>query len=121
MQSAGLVGVSLKALQGQGAQETCPSLTAGRGRARFERESDSEAALFSPSPAGKSLREPPKGRPGLGSRTKEAPCPWARSEGKSSLTSLEVTFSRSWLIMMLRSLALMRRSVLAPSVGLEGK
>lgn len=34
-------------------------------------------------------------------------------------TSLEVTFSRSLLIMMLRSLALMSRSVRSLSVGLE--
>lgn len=46
---------------------------------------------------------------------------WAGGGGGASLTSLEVTFSRSWLIMMLRSLALMRRSVLSPSVGLGRK
>lgn len=64
---------------------------------------------------------------GPGDRTWPAAVP-TLSPGKSpgllweeALTSLEVTFSRSWLIMMLRNLALMSRSVLSPSVGLGRK
>ena len=36
-----------------------------------------------------------------------------------SHTSFDVMFSRSWNVMMLRSLALMRHSVLSRSVGLH--
>lgn len=51
----------------------------------------------------------------------QSPAGRVREQKNFIFTSFEVTFSRSLLIMMLRSLALMSRSVRSLSVGLERK
>lgn len=74
-------GVLTKGLTGSESPGNLPKPHSGPVAGLGSNESGSEAALFSPSPAGKSLREPVRPsekKAGSGQQDKGGPCPRAR-------------------------------------------